>query len=415
MRTTSPRLLAGITTAVLALSLFPASAHAQLVGGQWETKLRFDGQAVYNWLGQSVSGAGDVDGDGFDDLILGAYNAAPGGLSGAGSAYVYSGATGALIWQFDGQAAGDRLGSVSGAGDVDGDGFDDLIVGANTANPGGLTNAGSAYVYSGATGALIWQFDGQAAGDSLGRSVSGAGDVDGDGFDDLILGAYNAAPGGLSGAGSAYVYSGATGALLGQFDGQATGDGLGVSVSGAGDVDGDGFDDLIVGAYLADPGGLSNAGSAYVYSGATGALIRQFDGQAVYEDLGHSVSGAGDIDGDGFDDVIVGASAASPGGLAYAGSAYVYSGATGALLRQFDGQAAFDRLGSVSGAGDVDGDGFDDLIVGALYAWRLQVPPGSTPAPPAPCSDISMARLWGTALANPSREPGMSTATDSPI
>ncbi|MBD3297258.1 MAG: hypothetical protein GF341_01270 [candidate division Zixibacteria bacterium] len=174
--------------------------------------------------------------------------------------------TPALSWQFDGAAAGDRLGySVSGAGDVDNDGFDDVIVGAHSADPGGLISAGSAYVYSGQTGALLWQFDGAAANDELGRSVSGAGDVDNDGFDDLIVGAYAADPGGLTNAGSAYVYSGQTGALLWQFDGAAAYDYLGVSVSGAGDVDNDGFDDVIVGASLANPGGNSQAGSAYVY------------------------------------------------------------------------------------------------------------------------------------------------------
>ena len=95
---------------VLTLLLLPASAHAQSVGGQWETYLKFDGQAAGDELGWSVSGAGDVDGDGFDDLIVGAYRADPGGLSWRGSAYVYSGATGALIRQFDGLAADDKLG-----------------------------------------------------------------------------------------------------------------------------------------------------------------------------------------------------------------------------------------------------------------------------------------------------------------
>ena len=399
---------------------------AQLVGGQWDTLHQFDGLTANDHLGNSVSGAGDVDGDGFDDLIVGAYEANPGGRNLAGSAYVYSGATGALLWQFDGPSIAGYLGSsVSGAGDVDGDGFADLIVGAPNLSSGGLFNQGTAFVYSGSTGALIWRFDGQASWDSLGDSVSTAGDVDGDGFDDLIVGASQASPGGTGSAyvysgatgalvwqfdavgptqylgcsvssagdvngdgfddvivgaygsffggsgytGSAFVYSGATGTSLWQFDGQAGLDELGNSVSGAGDVDGDGFDDLIVGAHKADPGGLGGAGSAYVYSGATGSLIWQFDGQAAGDGLGGSVSGSGDIDGDGFDDLAIGAQGASPGGMADAGSAYVYSGATSSLIRQFDGQAVGDSLGaSVSGAGDVDGDGVRDLIVGASRA-----------------------------------------------
>ncbi|MDA0668050.1 MAG: hypothetical protein O3A50_09780, partial [Planctomycetota bacterium] len=202
------RTLTCIVSSILATLLSAAPAHAQMVGGQWETLWQFDGQASYDLLGFSVSGAGDVDGDGFDDLIVGALWADPGGLTEAGSAFVYSGATGSLIWQFDGQASADQLGrSVSGAGDVDGDGFDDVIVGAHGADPGGLSDAGSAFVYSGATGSLIWQFDGQASSDILGISVSGAGDVDGDGFDDVIVGAPSADPGGVSSAGSAYVYS----------------------------------------------------------------------------------------------------------------------------------------------------------------------------------------------------------------
>jgi hypothetical protein len=356
-----------ILTAALLLSSPLAALSPQVVGGQWETPHQFDGASGVNF-GLSVSDAGDVDGDGFDDVIVGASQANPGGLTWAGSAYVYSGANGALLWQFNGQAAYDFFGlSVSGAGDIDGDGFDDVIVGAWATSPGGIFRAGSAYIYSGANGALLWQFDGQAVENYFGQSVSDAGDVDGDGFDDVIVGAWAANPGGLSKAGSAYIYSGATGALLWQFDGQAADDRFGANLSGAGDVDGDGFDDVIVGANGANSGGLTGAGSAYVYSGATGALLWQFDGQAAYDAFGASVSGAGDVDGDGFDDVIVGAYFASPGGRASAGSAYAYSGATGLLLGQLNGQAAHDNFGkSVSGAGDVDGDGFDDVIVGAL-------------------------------------------------
>ena len=361
-----PLSLASLITAVLC----SPSALAQIVGGQWEKLWQFDGAAANDVLGISVAGAGDADGDGFTDLVVGAHFADPGGLTNAGSAYVYSGATGSLIWQFDGTARDDQLGrSVSGAGDVDGDGFDDVIIGAGSADPGGLQNAGSAFVYSGATGGLIWRFDGAAAQEVVGASVSGAGDVDGDGFADVIVGANGAQPGGLTNAGSAYIYSGATGALIWQFDGTAVGDALGRSVSDAGDVDGDGFPDVIVGAPFTDPGGIFTTGSAYVYSGATGSLIWQFDGASAGEQFASSVSGAGDVDGDGFDDLVMGAWVADPGGLRDAGSASVYSGATGSLIWQFDGAAAGDHLGeSVSGACDVDGDGFADVIVGAPFA-----------------------------------------------
>ena len=177
-------------------------------------------------------------------------------------------------------------------GDVNGDGKADFIVGAPYADPGGRADAGSAYVFSGADGSLLYQKDGGAAGDNFGLSVSAAGDGNGDGKADFIVGAFQADPGGRSGAGSAYVYSGADGSILYQRDGGATGDQIGYSVSAAGDVNGDGKADFIVGANGADPGGRADAGSAYVYSGADGSLLYQKDGVATEDRFGLSVGGA---------------------------------------------------------------------------------------------------------------------------
>ena len=323
-----------------------------------------NGAAADDELGSSVASAGDVNGDGKADFIVGASGADPGGLSSAGSAYVYSGATGALLYQKDGAAAGDALGaSVAGAGDVNGDGNTDFIVGAIFADPGGLGTAGEAYVYSGANGALLHQKGGIAPGYVFGISVAGVGDLNSDAKADFIIGAYGTA----GGRGAAYLYSGATGALLYSKSGAAAGDNLGYSVAGAGDMNGDGKADFIIGARLADPGGLSAAGSAYVYSGANGALLYQKDG-AAGDTLGFSVAGAGDVNGDGKADFLIGAFGADPGGLSAAGSAYVYSGATGSLLYQKNGAAAGDNLGnSVAGAGDVDGDGKADFIIGVPF------------------------------------------------
>jgi hypothetical protein len=186
--------------------------------------------------------------------------------------------------------------SVSSAGDVNGDGFDDLIVGARFADPNG-SYSGSSYVVFGKSGGFAstlnlstldgtngFRLDGVAAFDNSGISVSSAGDVNGDGFDDLIVGADRADPNGISNSGSSYVVFGKSGGFAStinlstldgtngfRLDGVAAFDFSGISVSSAGDVNGDGFDDLIVGAYRADPNGI-DSGSSYVVFGKSGGF-----------------------------------------------------------------------------------------------------------------------------------------------
>jgi predicted lipoprotein with Yx(FWY)xxD motif len=321
----------------------------------------FFGDGPSDLFGESVSGAGDVNNDGFDDLIVGAPFDDNNGTS-SGSARVLSGATGETLYTFNGDGAEDLFGiSVSAAGDVDNDGFDDLVVGAVLDDNNGDAS-GSARVLSGATGAILHTFDGDGAGDEFGSSVSGAGDVNNDGFDDLIVGApFDGNNGNASG--SARVLSGATGAILHTFNGDGGGDEFGSSVSGAGDVNNDGFADLIVGAPI-DGGGF---GSARVLSGATGAILYTFNGDGGGDEFGGSVRGAGDVNNDGFDDLIVGALLDDNNGDE-SGSARVFSGATGVALYTFNGDSENDNFGiSVSGAGDVNNDGFNDLIVGARF------------------------------------------------
>jgi hypothetical protein len=345
------------------LSLLALFTTASVTNSQCPPACTFTGEAEGDYFGYSVASAGDVNSDGFDDLIVGAYANDAGGYE-AGRAYVFSGQTGDMTYTFTGEAANDHFGiSVASAGDVNSDGFDDLIVGSPHNDAGGL-NAGRAYVYSGQTGDMIYAFTGEAAGDYFGYSVASAGDVNGDGFDDLIVGAYRNDAGGYW-AGRAYVFSGQTGDTIYIFAG-AAGDHFGYSVASAGDVNSDSFADLIVGAHGNDAGG-NNAGRAYVFSGQTGDTIYAFTGEAAYDRFGYSVASVGDANSDGFDDIIVGAYGNDAGGY-NAGQAYIFSGQTGALLYTFTGEATGDWFGvSVASAGEVNGDGFADLIVGAPW------------------------------------------------
>ncbi|MDP2364267.1 MAG: integrin alpha, partial [Ignavibacteria bacterium] len=334
------------------------------------------GLTAGDYFGISVATAGDVNGDGYSDVIVGAYNNDAGG-SNAGRAYIYYGGPSDNLADviLTGAASGDSFGwSVSTAGDVNGDGYSDVIVGAFNNDAGG-SNAGRAYIYFGGASmdntadAIL---TGKTASDFFGYSVSAAGDVNGDGYGDVIVGAISNDAGG-SAAGRAYVYFG--GAPMDNisdalFTGDAAGDSFGQSVSAAGDVNGDGYSDLIVGAGSNDAAG-QNAGRAYLYlNSLTGPDIPDefFTGAATGDNFGVSVSIAGDVNGDGYDDLIVGAPYNSSVGT-YAGQAYIYFG--GVLSDNIEdviitGASAQDNLGvSVSNAGDVNGDGYSDVIVGA--------------------------------------------------
>ena len=377
-------------------------------------------------LGSSISSAGDINKDGFSDIIIGT----PGvtGGSNVGAAYVVFGksarpssnidlgstslSTSQQGFKISGASASDYLGySVSNAGDVNNDGFDDIIIGAWGAS---LLNTGAAYIIFGkhtgfsdidlstislSSSHLGYQISGEATGDKFGFSVSNAGDVNKDGIDDLVIGA--AYKGSQNGA--AYVIFGSSSPpadiALSIINLSSSGRGFkitgapphsrfGASVNHAGDVNNDGFNDIIIGA----PASSSSLGSAYIIFGKKGlqtdidlsntdllSLGRGFKitGATTGDYFGSSVNSAGDINNDGVDDMVIGA----PKTAGTTGTAYIVFGRSNALsnIDLSTTDLSTSQLGfkisfpfgdhyfgaSVSKAGDLNNDGIDDLIIGA--------------------------------------------------
>ncbi len=341
----------------------PQSGTAIVISGATGDILHtFHGATEEVYFGGAVDGAGDVDGDGFADLIVGSPHDDSFGFD-SGQATVFSGATGAVLYNLFGTSIRQLFGgAVSGVGDVNGDGFADFAVGTPFDHTNG-PRAGSVTVYSGATGASLYTYLGTVS--STLAAVSSAGDINGDGIGDLIIGAWGADDNGLD-SGTVRVLSGVNGAVLYTFTGDAAGDAMG-RVAGAGDVDGDGRDDLIVG-FPSSGVSSSPPGGARVISGATGATLFTFSGDAAGDYFGYSVAGAGDVNGDGHADLLVGAPLSEGGGPYSSGTVRVFSGATGEVLYSLHG-TSYDWFGqSVAGAGDLNGDGLADFIVGAPFA-----------------------------------------------
>jgi hypothetical protein len=320
--------------------------------------------SVGRGLGQVLRPAGDVDGDGVVDLVA-AYRSGSTALpAGVGVAQVLSGRTGAALWTFTGAAAGDAFGrSLAAAGDVDGDGHADLLVGVPGAD-GAALDAGQARVLSGRDGAALLVLEGPFARARFGWDVAGLGDVDGDGVADLAVSG-QPDPSAERPAGFVRVHSGADGGLLYELVGASAVSRLGCAIAAAGDVDGDGVPDLVVGDWRDPTAGVA-AGAVHVAAGGSGELLWSFFGDAPQDQLGHRVDGAGDLDGDGRADVVA-SSPFADGAQRDVGLVRAWSGADGGVLLSRHGDFPLDFFGaSVAGVGDVTGDGRDDLLVGAF-------------------------------------------------
>jgi hypothetical protein len=391
---------------------------------------------IHEWRGEQAGdefgwiarGIGDVDGDGVTDVVISATGNPPYGDS-HGKLYVYSGKTGKLLWKTVG-APGALLGiSLEAAGDVDGDGIPDVIVGA----PG----EDAVYVFSGRDGKQLRRMAGDPLDHDFGMAAAGIGDFDHDGVSDLLVGAPSSerhAPGHATGC--AYIYSGKTGKVLSVLEGEADGDSFGSSVSGGqgqyvvgaamggtahhgrlyiydrldpkpqfvedadstgnalgymftsvlGDVDGDGLPDV----YATDFGNAAKGpatGRVYVYSGKTGLPILTLTGDGAVEGFGIGAARAGDVDHDGHADLVVGSwqyhDAAWSGGRVQ-----VFSGKDGHVLQDIVGKVPGETLGfDAVAVGDVDGDGMTDYLitsawsgVNGLRSGRVYIVAGTVPA-----------------------------------
>ncbi|MCA9773879.1 MAG: FG-GAP repeat protein [Myxococcales bacterium] len=304
---------------------------------------------------------GDIDGDAISDFAVSNSDA----NGSRGRVAVRSGADLSLLYSYEGAASGDGLGQgLDDAGDVDGDGVDDIVAGEPYHDGPIDANMGRIWVYSGATGAVLHLIDGGPGGTSFGEVVAGVGDVNNDGFADFAAGARQA----VGYAGRVRVFSGADGSILHEWIGDNPSQVFGTCIDGIGDANGDGYGEVVVGSF--------NYGITKVFSGADGSELY------LYGSQGWGCRGIEDVSGDGVADFVtwVEQEPAYP-------SVSIYSGASGLLLAtlvfQPESSTTVSDLSGVDTLGDVNKDRHIDLIVGLPEINATRVLSLFTP-----CSDV---------------------------
>lgn len=386
-----------------------------------------DGGELGAQFGYSVTTAGDVNGDGYSDVIVGSW-LYDNGQGDEGRAYLYLGSASGLratpSWMAEGNLPSVWFGYVVGtAGDVNRDGYSDVLVGSpNYTN--GQASEGRVFLYLGSAAGLgatpAWTSECNQTGAQLGRGASTAGDVNGDGYSDVIVGAPSYGNG-QSGEGRAYLYLGSASGLGASPVWTAESDQLsaafGNSVSTAGDVNGDGYDDVLVGALLYD-NGQTDEGRAFLFLGRASGLGASPAWTAESDQtgarFGDRVTTAGDVNADGYSDVLVGAPFYGGGQLSE-GRAFLYLGGTSGLATSPAWIAESDQAGGRSGivntAGDINGDGYSDVIVGAFLYDNGESDEGRASVYTGSASGLATVPAWITEGNQPGANLGTSVGT----